>query len=712
MFVAAAVFAACVKESTEGASHQSNGKYVYTINANLDGTKTDYDSNGAFSWTDNDAISVLFHNGTTNKFFTLGVTSVKSDGSAYFSGTIDEGYTIGASDGDDTDKKIWALYPASENHTYSAGDVSFYVKPSVDFSTEGFSANIPMYDLLTDEGALSFKNLASTYKFTVKNLDARVKKVKFHINNQAVGDGRYALSGSWPIHSEKYINYAYPHNAEDATLTYISNVTNGEAVFYVSSRYWGQFKPIITVMDAGHGDYLLKEFTATTAKQPTSKTAVQQIALTVNTELPVAMVDGIIDEWDGVTAIAGNTTRILEWKYLSDADNLYFLFKVDKTKLSVSGSSDPKTYNWGSYIITGYDTDNDSTSGANTGSGGVNGGFEAMSSVYPWRGPEGSPECFNGVETNGQIACPVGAKTGNVTVASSLEGDYYYVETCVPLDKIGSPNGNITVKHGMNFYITTEAVITVGAAALAPKTATITADDLSVKVGKTKAIGATTNSSAAISYVSNDTGIATVSSDGTVTGVAAGSTTITLSVAAVDGKFTAANKTINVTVQADGIDIDGDFDDWADCENVSTNATNNYRVFKAAYDATNIYLYTKRVTVSGQRYIYYDFDLDNDSTTGVAEGGRLGLEAYMALVLYNGDAIYESPGSDATHPDSSVYANVVCKGTVGSEFTETELSIPRSNLNIQNGDVIKIYSWGNKSADGIASLPITLTISN
>ncbi len=160
------------------------------------------------------------------------------------------------------------------------------------------------------------------------------------------------------------------------------------------------------------------------------------------------------------------------------------------------------------------------------------------------------------------------------------------------------------------------------------------------------------------------------------------------------------------------ITIDGTMSDWDACTTESTNTSNNYRVFKATYDATNIYLYTKRVTVSGQKYIYYDFDTDNNSATGTAEGSRTGLEAFMALVLYDGTTIVTSPGADASYPDANVYSGVVCAGTYASDFTETEVSIPRSNLGINKGDIIKIYSWGNKSADGVASHPITLCIGN
>ncbi len=78
----------------------------------------------------------------------------------------------------------------------------------------------------------------------------------------------------------------------------------------------------------------------------------------------------------------------------------------------------------------------------------------------------------------------------------------------------------------------------------------ITAADVTVEEGKTVQIGATTNSPAPITYVSADEAIATVSSEGEVTGVKAGYTSVTMSVAAIEGVYTDAEKTINVTVTA------------------------------------------------------------------------------------------------------------------------------------------------------------------
>ena len=633
LLMAAAVITACEKERVETEPAVEKTSYVYSVKATISSdaeTRTDYDADGKFSWSAGDQISVLFNDGKANRFFTL--TTETSGATATFTGTIEAGYTIGATDGTDEDLKIWALYPASENHSYTEGaNPSFYVQPEVDFTETHFSANIPMYDQLTEQGTFSFKNLASTYKFTVKDLDSRVKKVKFQIYNQTT----YALSGLWPIHADKYINYDYATpGSEKSTLTYTGDVTDGQAVFYVSSRYYGKFQPVIKVFDADH-DFLLKEFTAGTEKIPSSKTKVQRISLSVPTELPVTIVDGVIEEWDEVPAIAGNTTRILEWKYLSDESNLYFLFKIDKAMIVAS--------NWGSYIFTGFDTDNDSTTGTNAGAD-VNGGFEAMCSVYPWRvNGEGGLDCLKGQDNQGTIACPVGTELGKVTVAGSFDSDYCYVETSVPLSMIGSPNGDITVKHGMNYYVTSEAVITVGAAALQPKEATISAEDVSVKVGKSVNIGATTNSSAAIEYVSGDSSIATVTSDGTVEGVAAGSTTITLSVPAVEGKFTEASKTINVTVSEAStavIEVDGDISDWEQISACYQNDGNSrIREIKFKSDADNVYfcLKMRKNRAHSSPTLCFGFNTDNDANTGSSTGNIPGNEAKVECIPFTNE---------------------------------------------------------------------------
>lgn len=102
-----------------------------------------------------------------------------------------------------------------------------------------------------------------------------------------------------------------------------------------------------------------------------------------------------------------------------------------------------------------------------------------------------------------------------------------------------------------------------------PVEATITAADVTVEVGKTVSVNATTNSTAALSYVVDDSGVYTVDAAGVITGVKAGDGNLLIKVPAVEGKFTAAEKTIKVTVTGvtppepkASITIDGEFADW------------------------------------------------------------------------------------------------------------------------------------------------------
>ena len=78
-------------------------------------------------------------------------------------------------------------------------------------------------------------------------------------------------------------------------------------------------------------------------------------------------------------------------------------------------------------------------------------------------------------------------------------------------------------------------------------TLTVSPASISIEKGNTAKITVTTNSDGAKSFASASTAIATVADDGTVTGVTAGTTTITVSVAATSN-YKEASKTVNVTV--------------------------------------------------------------------------------------------------------------------------------------------------------------------
>ena len=174
-----------------------------------------------------------------------------------------------------------------------------------------------------------------------------------------------------------------------------------------------------------------------------------------------------------------------------------------------------------------------------------------------------------------------------------------------------------------------------------PTTATITANDVTVDVGKTVSIGATTNSSAAITYTCDNTAVATVTASGEVAGVAAGSANITLKVAAVEGKFTAAEKAIKVTVTAPdvpptptakGITIDGDFADWSELEEGT--------FAKAVCDPNAPWESVQEIRCyAAGDMVYYYIRFDEESLAEVADWSTK--EAHLRLCI-NTDDEFES----------------------------------------------------------------------
>lgn len=465
LVMAVAAVAACQKESAvDNAQEPAQKTYTYTVKASIDDVKSDYDDDGKFSWSAGDAISVLFHNGEVNKFFTL-TTTASGTASASFSGEIETGYVIGASDQTGVDKKIWALFPASDNHTYTAGSApTFYVQPSVDFSATHFSANIPMFALNAAEGAFSFANLACTYKFTVSGIKDGVSKVRFSVYNQTT----YALSGGWPISygSDTYINYnwASPGSA-NSTLTYVGDVTNNEAVFYVSSRFFGTFQPNITVTNYADG-VAIKTFTAANADTPNYMSHVKPITLDVSEAnggyYSAITVDGNFDDWGGISALpSSNTGRIREWKFKNDDYYVYFYFKLRKNR---AGTEKP--------LVIGFNTDNDTGTGAAYDTDKILGN-EALVTAYPFTNAVGS-EPMIPVQGNDASSKVVDSNIGttNGIVYSwgvdagenmSSDGSSVYVELSIPKDKLTLPAaGNaITIGCAYDYYVTGTQSITL-----------------------------------------------------------------------------------------------------------------------------------------------------------------------------------------------------------------------------------------------------------
>ena len=172
--------------------------------------------------------------------------------------------------------------------------------------------------------------------------------------------------------------------------------------------------------------------------------------------------------------------------------------------------------------------------------------------------------------------------------------------------------------------------------------------------------------------------------------------------------------------EAINIEIDGEFWDWAGVTDglKSTSSSPKYHEFKVFNDSKYIYFYSKRnndtaIWGSKQGYFYYDLDTDNDSSTGVTSDSINGLEVYMYIFPFAGSSsepAFATTNEGSSYPSSSVYKSVLFAGAVSDTVVELEVRLPLSEAGIKKGDVIGIYSWGNKSASDFKTKKLVYTV--
>lgn len=341
LLMAAAAVAACESKVAIDEPAPADGSYVFTIKATTPDadTTSDYSSSGKFSWGAEDKISVLFHNGSTDKFFTLSNIS-GAGASATFSGAIDAGYEIGAS----TDGTQWALYPAG-NHgvrfAESDGEkfpLTFNIPAVTDYTATAFSANIPMYAQGADN-TFEFKHLGAAYKFTFTDIDNTISKAKLVVQNQTT----YRLSGDVKLRNQggTYLDQAWADGV-DKTLTYIRNVSSGTVEFYVPVRYYAEcFQPIITLSNAENDDVIYTK-TATTAKGISEKGHVQPIVISVSGAVivPWSYESAFGVDWEASNVASGaGQTGFNKISIVADATYLYMLAAIQKDALEFNAGN-------------------------------------------------------------------------------------------------------------------------------------------------------------------------------------------------------------------------------------------------------------------------------------------------------------------------------------------------------------------------------------
>ena len=359
---------ACGKEKAVESNVQPKDKatYEFTISVNADeidsdtsnpaqiGTKTSYAGETTFSWSAGDQISVLFHDaGDNNAFYTLTATSIDGK-NATFSGTIDAGWTVGASDTGDK----WALYPAG-NHTYTATAPVFSIPAEVDYSATHFSANLPMYAIGADDGAgndvYAFKHVENVgaYKFSFSNLD--VSKVRLVIEQL----GSYHINGNFQLTLDgtkyKFSPWAYSFSSDPAKIrTFTADVVSKTASFYIPFKTWeANLKPVLTLYDAATG-FTLGSWTAGSAMPySTGNVVVAKPFSAPGTGSALVSAYGI--NWGSVTCEAVGSTgdgvdAIRKIKATADDTYLYVYLEVLNERLY---SNDSYTYSNRSYLYVG-----------------------------------------------------------------------------------------------------------------------------------------------------------------------------------------------------------------------------------------------------------------------------------------------------------------------------------------------------------------------
>lgn len=234
-------------------------------------------------------------------------------------------------------------------------------------------------------------------------------------------------------------------------VAYWTSYASSDAIGYHLNWRPGDSTPSFKLGETGksRGAYVrcmkLEEASGEQPQQPT------------HTDVTVTL-DGNVSEWDAVESIAGGNAPFT-WKYTSDANNVYFFYKITASKIKCNDTD--FTYKWRRYIYIGFDTDNNAATGQTSGlPGGLTiVGCEANALVYPFRGtapaadayPEGV-EGVNGVDEESWIKLADGTTTeSKITAFGYRDGDYFYLEIGVPRAGIGSPAAGSKVNVQFSF---------------------------------------------------------------------------------------------------------------------------------------------------------------------------------------------------------------------------------------------------------------------
>lgn len=135
-------------------------------------TKTNYDSEGKFTWAATDEITVIAHaDGNTNNqknfTFTTSAEEITNEGrTATFTGTVEDGYVID-----------YAAYPASlaSNNTNSTYQAPFVKVPSI---VSGNTSSAMLIGISDGDGGYKFNTAMSLFRINVSSVPASASKIR------------------------------------------------------------------------------------------------------------------------------------------------------------------------------------------------------------------------------------------------------------------------------------------------------------------------------------------------------------------------------------------------------------------------------------------------------------------------------------------------------------------------------------------------------
>lgn len=298
-----------------------------------DDTKTAYADDRYFSWSDGDQISVLFHNGTTHKWYTFTADAGGSKKATFTCDEIEDGYEIGSSAGVE-----WAFYPASDGHVYNASDgkVKFHI-PNVVDQTSRESANIPMAAHGDGTYNYSFQHIAGCFKFTFTDLGA--SRVRLRIRHSTT----HKLSGAITLSESGGKIYwwasAASEGSDNQQISILKTVPGSKTVtFYVP---WGckeesMSGATIDLIDEDTGYYLLHNVAKSAFDADALLPKAERMVVLPSISVPgagVPLVSKFGIDWSSVTAASAPYSGITLKAYAPDSDYLYLYAEVDKTSL-------------------------------------------------------------------------------------------------------------------------------------------------------------------------------------------------------------------------------------------------------------------------------------------------------------------------------------------------------------------------------------------